>query len=220
MEAIGPKSTKLLKEIEDLEATRAKVAEEESGLAQAVAERQSKLDVARAQGLVGKVDQDQVRAFESELETFRANLAKAHSTLAGLDQMLTEKRQALEEAKVTDAREALTTGEMSAASRGLERNAKALEKARAAFLKALEAGAAGLLEVIAPYWREWEGLLEERKQLHAQRCKALGRSATFADDPYYKMLKDPIASHPFGDPEEIPRAVELARLLKPLLPKK
>jgi len=32
------------------------------------------------------------------------------------------------------------------------------------------------------------------------------------------MLKNPVATRPFGNPDEIPGAVELAELLKPLLP--
>lgn len=68
---------------------------------------------------------------------------------------------------MTDAREALTTREMAAALKGLEKNTKALEKVRAAFLQALETGATDLLKEIAPHWERWEGLIKERKQLYA-----------------------------------------------------
>jgi len=65
MEAMGPRSEHLLKEIADLETAHARATEEAARLTQEVTGRQAKLDIARAQGLVGKVDQDQVAAFEA-----------------------------------------------------------------------------------------------------------------------------------------------------------
>lgn len=216
METIGPRSTKLLKEIEELEVTRDKAAEEEAGLSRDVTDRKKKLNLARAQGLVGKMDRDRVAAFESELEALRGQLAEKRSTLAGLDAMLAQKVEALKGAQLADAEESLATEEMAAVQKGLERNGKALEKTRAAFLKVLEAGAARLLEETAADRERWAQLIEERRELYRRRRRALGTNATMSDESFRKMEKDPLARRPFGDPGDISQAVALAEVLRPL----
>jgi type VI protein secretion system component VasK len=213
---IGPKSKKLLKEIGRLETARNRAAEEEARLTHEVADRQGKLNVARGRGLIGQANRDQVSAFESELEKLQGELVKARSSLDGLDQILANRHQDLEKAKIADVAEALTTEQMCAALEGLEANAKSLEETRGAILKTLKSGAKRLLEKLADQRQEWQHLVEERKELYRQRYRALGSKAIFSDSDYYKLLRDDHVKL-FPDVEDLGEVVELARLLQPLL---
>jgi len=214
MEELGPKSKKILAEIEELEARRVLISEEVEELADKVNDHQEKLDVARAQNAISGVHRDQVAAFEAELEELEDELAEARSTLAGLDQMLAEKRQALEEAKVADAQEALMTKNMKAALEGLEKNARALEKTRAELLQMLESGIETLLEEIQPLHRKWGELLQERERLYTQRYHALGSRAGHGDSAYYKLQKDSLVKLLEG--QDLPSVLALVELLRPL----
>ena len=212
----GPKSEALHAELTKLQTTRDQVVEGEAKLTRAINKRQRDLDRVRAVGLLGEVDRDQLAAFEAELETLQRQLARKRSELAGLEALLDEKRRAFEEAKVADAQAAIMTKEMEAAQKGLERNAKALTKTQNAIIQALEAGAAALLEEIAPHRETWTKLVTEREVLYVRRRKALGANATMGDDAYRKMLKDPRVKL-FSNGQEIPQAVELVELLRPLI---
>lgn len=214
MKAVGPRSKKLLEEIEGLESQRDLVNKEVEELAEQVDDHQGKLDRARAQGVIGGVDRDQVVSFEGELEELQGELTKARSTLAGLEQVLTSKRQELQKAQVQDAQEALITGKMKAALEGLKENGEAMGKIRADFLQALEAGAETLLGDIQPLYREWDKLLKERERLYTQRYHALGSRAGHGDSAYYKLQKDSLAR--LFEGQELPAVLNLADMLRPL----
>jgi chromosome segregation ATPase len=214
MKAVGPQSKKLLEEIRELEVKRNLVSGKVSELAEQVDDHQEELNIARAQGVIGEVDRDQVGAFEAELEKLQDELSEARSTLAGLDQMLADKRQELQEAQVQDAQEALVTKKMAAALKGLEGNGKALEKTRADLLQALEAGIEALLEDIQPLHREWGKLLKERERLYTQRYHALGSRAGHGDSAYYKLQKDSLAR--LFEGQDLPSVLALMEILRPL----
>lgn len=214
MEAVGPKSEKVLAEIEELEVRRDLVSKEVDELAQEVADRRGKLDIARAQNVITGLHRDQMGAFEAELEELRDELAEARSTLAGLDQMLASKRQELQTAKVQDAQEALMTEKMEAALKGLEENGEALKKTRTDLLQALEAGAEALLEETRSLHQKWGELLREREALYTQRYHALGSRAGHGDSAYYKLQKDPLVK--LFEGQDLPAVLALVEMLRPL----
>ena len=76
-----------------------------------------------------------------------------------------------------------------------------------------------MLEETAPHRAQWEKLIAERRTLYNRRRQALGAKATAFDGSYGRMQKDALARRPFGDLNDIPQAVQLAEILKPLLPK-
>lgn len=215
-ESVGPRSEALLKEVKSLEASRNETMERERDLAQKVADRQETLDKARAQGLLGVVDKDQVRAFEAEVDTLQNQFVQLRSTLAGLGHLLDQKREALEQAKEADIQEAISTRAMAKALAGLRKNERALEKNLKALQEAYEVGATRLLEETAPHREKQAELFAEREALYVQRHKALGKLATMRDMAYNKMVKDPFARRPFGDVNDIPQTMELAKILQPL----
>lgn len=216
MEIIGERSEKLLQEIENLEANRSQMAGQEAKLAQEVEQRQAKLDMARAEGLIGRVDGDQVASFASGLGALQNRLSEVRSALAGIERMLAGKREELEEAKERDVQDALATEAMTGALAGLKKNATALKKTRAAILQTLEKGVATLLKEVSSDRERWAGLLAERRQLYIERRKALGTKATLGDDAFRRMEKDPLVGL-FRADVELSSCRELAELLEPLI---
>jgi len=214
MKKVGAKSKEILAEIKELEAKRNLVSEEVGELAGRVNDHQEKLDITRAQGVIDGVDRDQVVTFEAELEELEDELAEAHSTLAGLDQMLASKRQELQEAQVQDAQEALMTEKMKVALEGLGGNARALEETRGDLLQVLESGVEALLEEIQPLHQKWSNLLKEREGLYAQRYAALGSRAGHGDSPYWRLEKDRLAK--LFEGQDLPAVLALVDMLRPL----
>jgi chromosome segregation ATPase len=214
-EAVGPKSEAVAQEVEELVEARAPVAQEVEELTRTVASKQATLDDLRAQDLLGKVNKDQIAAFERELGKLQARLDKAHSTLAGLDRKLEAKRQDMEAAQADDAQAAVLTKEMATIQKGLDKNGQALEKAQRAFLGVLEPGATELVQNAGPHLEKWQRLIEERRALYARHDAALGNKAGPGSDPDKRMRLDPLTKL-FADNYDVQAVLDLAEMLRPL----
>jgi chromosome segregation ATPase len=215
---VGPRSEKIIEEVERLEAAHIQVAQEVEELAQQVGEKEDKLSRARAAGVIEKVGRDVIAAFESELTALQNQLEEKRFALAGLDQLLAEKAEKLAAAQIADAQEALLTDQMREALAGLKENAEALDKTRATILQLLESRITALLEELEPHHQRWKDLIIERQDLYISRYKALGKSANMGDSAYHKMLKDRHAKLLSGNGQEASEVVvTLAEFLRPLV---
>lgn len=212
---VGTKSQAVAREIEELEKARVPVAQKVEELTKTVASKQATLDDLRAQGLLGKVDKDQIAVFERELGKLQARLGAARSTLSGLNRKLEAKHQEMEAARIDDAQAAVLTKEMAAIQKGLDKNARALEKAQRAFLGALEPGAAELVQKAGSHLKAWQKLIEERHDLYARHDAALGDKAGPGSDPARRMRLDPLTKL-FSDDYNVTAVLDLAEMLRPL----
>lgn len=154
LKVLGPRSRKLVTELETLESARAERLAQEEQLAEELAGKSGALNKLRAVALIEEVDQDQVANLESEVMRLQSELNEVRGIIAGLDALLYEKREALEPAQLEDVEEAV------------EKSAKALAKTCKAFLQTLETGAKAMQEAGLMKERErWQTLIEQRHQL-------------------------------------------------------
>lgn len=177
MRVMGPKSKVLVREIKALEAAQGEKKEREEDLLQEIADRTENLNVLRASSLLEELDLEEEALLEAGADVLQENELRAlQSTLAGIDLMLYQKRQALPAAQMGDAQAAL------------DKSVKRLARGRQSVLTVLETAATSLQEAgLMKKFERWRELVRERWTLYDQFYSLTGIKSIVGNDADRKM---------------------------------
>lgn len=199
--APGSSSKKLLADVERLITAHEEHAAKARRLEAEVEERRAELADLRALALVGQATAADVKIAEKALAALGAELEVSASIVAGAERQLPRLLEELAAAQQGDVEAALG------------KNAKALEQARAAFLAALEPGAAALVQQAGPLLEKWRELLGARLELYGQGGDlSNGRPDTAGR----RMRSDPLGWL-FGQDYDQAAVLDLLEILLPLV---